>query len=187
MTVPPDERREFFRIEDRLYIEFRQVDRDESLALEKNLQGSNSMSEYLLQQVEFRSPNAALGKDDIYGYLEMLDRKLNMVIDLLSRKDQVFHGSYVDVVLSGSGLKYVTDTKLDAGAFVEIRLALPFYPQPRIAALGKVVRCQRHHAKGKDVWETSVKFVAINEKDRDVIVGYVFSKERESSGRGHPS
>ena len=117
----------------------------------------------------------------------MLDRKLNMVIDLLSRKDQVFQGSYVDVVLSGSGLKYVTNTKLDTGVFVEIRLALPFFPQPRIAALGKVVRCQRRHVKGKDEWEASVKFVAINEKDRDLIVGYVFSKERESSGRGQTS
>jgi hypothetical protein len=184
MTDPPVERREFFRVNDRLYIEFRQVDPEESLVLEKNLEGSKVMSD-TLRQVGLRSSNAAaFGKDDIYACLEMLDSKLNMVIDLLSRRDLVFHGSYVDVVVSGSGLKCVSDMKLDAGVFVEIRIALPFFPKPRIAALGKVVRCERY-VEGEDAWETSVSFVAINEKDRDVLIRYIFSKEREALGRGH--
>ncbi len=186
MTVPSTERREFFRIRDRLFIEFREVDFEESLALQKNLRESNSMSESL-QQFDLRSPNAAFGQDDIYAYLEMLDRKLNMVIDLLSRKDQVFHGSYLDVVVSGSGLKFVSDIKLDEGVFVEIRIVLPFFPKPRIAALGKVARCLEQLVDGRDVWETAVSFVAINEKDRDVLVGYVFSKERESLRKGRES
>ena len=186
MTVPTTERREFFRIKDRLFIEFREVDHEESLALEKSLRESNSMPEPL-QQFDPGSPNAAFGRDDIYAYLEMLDRKLNMVIDLLSRKDQVFYGSYLDVVVSGSGLKFVSGVKLDEGIFVEIRLVLPFFPKPRIAALGKVVRCVEQPAEGGNGWETAISFVAINEKDRDVLVGYVFSKERESLRLGYES
>lgn len=177
MTNSRIERREFFRIEDRLFIEFRQIDPEESLALQKE-QAPDSPSEHL-QQVEFR-PSSAFGKDDVYAYLEMLDRKLNMVIDLLSRKDQVFHGSYTDVVLSGSGLKYVSDVRLDAGVFVEIRLVLPFFSKPRIVAFGKVVRCERHPGEGKDAWDISVQFAVISEKDRDALIGYAFSKERES-------
>jgi hypothetical protein len=187
MTDPPAERREFFRVRDRLYIEFRQVDPEESLVLEKNLQESNAMSDALRNVGLSSSNTAAFRKDDIYAYLEMVDRKLNMVIDLLSGKDQLFHGLYVDVVVSGSGLKYVSDRKLDAGVLVEFRLALPFFPKSRIAALGKVVRCEKRDVKGNDAWETSVSFVAINEKDRDVLIRYVFSKERKASGREHAS
>src|SRR5271157_3397931 len=143
MTAPTDERREFFRVRDRLYIEFRQIDPEESLALKKNLQRSSSLLEPPLRQLDTRSTNAAFGKDDIYAYLEILDRKLNTIIDLLLKRDQAFYGFYVDIVLSGSGLKFASETQLDEGSFVEIRLVLPFFPKPRIAAIGEVVRCQR--------------------------------------------
>ena len=32
----------------------------------------------------------------------------------------------------------------------------------------------------RDAWEIAIRFVEINEKDRDLLVGYAFSKERES-------
>ena len=95
MTTSLDERREFFRVRDHLFVEFRQIDPEESLALKKNLQNSGSMSEPALGQFEPWASNKAFGKDDIYTYLEMLDRKLNMVIDLLSARDHPFHGSYM--------------------------------------------------------------------------------------------
>lgn len=185
MTRPSIERREFFRVKDRLFIEFRLVNEEESRVLEKSLRESNPASESLRGQAEFASPDAAFGRDEIFAYLEMLDRKLNMVIDLLSRKEHVYHGSYMDVTLSGSGIKYVSETKLDEGAFMEIRLALPLFSGARIAALGKVVRSRRLSAEGKDAWETAVSFAAISESDRDILVRYVFSKERKTLRTRH--
>jgi hypothetical protein len=90
----------------------------------------------------------------------------------------------MDIVLSGSGFKFASEEQLDEGSFVEVRLVLPFFPKPRIAALGEVARCQRCNLEDKDVWETAIRFVEINEKDRDLLVGYVFSKERESLKNG---
>jgi hypothetical protein len=185
VTRPSTERREFFRVKDRLFIEFRLVDEEESLVLEKTLRESNPVPEPLRGQAEFASPDAAFGRDEIFAYLEMLDRKLNMVIDLLSRKEHVYQGSYMDVTLSGSGIKYVSETRLDEGAFMEIRLVLPFFPGTRITALGKVVRSRRLSAGDKDAWETAVSFAAINEKDRDILVRYVFSKERKTLRTRH--
>lgn len=179
MTLPSTERREFFRVKDRLFVEFREINREESEDLEKNLRGSNSTPGSLGGRVEIGQLDTVLGKNEIYAYLEMLDRKLNMILDLLSRREPAFHGAYLDVVLSGSGLSYVSDIKLEEGAFLEVRVVLPFFPKPRIGALGKVVRSQKCSTGDKEAWETAVSFVTINEKDRDILVGYVFSRERE--------
>lgn len=180
MEPPSNERREYFRVEDRLFVELRKVDEEESRALEKNLRDSSFLSEPFRGRAAAGPAGPAFEKDDILACLETIDGKLNMILDLLSTKERVYHGSYVDVVLSGSGLKFVSETELDEGAFVEIRLVLPFFPRTRIAALGKVVRSRRHGAGGKDAWETALSFVAISEKDRDILVRYVFSRERES-------
>jgi hypothetical protein len=45
--------------------------------------------------------------------------------------------------------------------------------------------CTERQTEGGDEWETAISFVAINEKDRDVLVSYVFSKERESLRSRH--
>ena len=42
----------------------------------------------------------------MYAYLESIDRKLDALIELLSKKDNSFQSAYVDVTISGSGLKY---------------------------------------------------------------------------------
>lgn len=187
MTRPSIERREFFRVKDRLFVEFRVVDEEESRVLEKTLRELNPASELLTGQAEFAPPDDAFGKGEIFAYLEMLDRKLNMVIDLLSRKEHVYHGSYMDVTLSGSGIKYASETKLDEGVSMEVRLVLPVFPGARIVALGKVVRSRRLSAEGKDAWETAVSFAAISERDRDILVRYVFSKERKTLRTRHES
>jgi c-di-GMP-binding flagellar brake protein YcgR len=116
---------------------------------------------------------------ELYSYLEMLDRKLNTIIDILSRKDNVFHSKYVDIDISGAGIKYCSDTKLEEGSYLELRIILPYFPNPRIAALGRVVRSSHQSVEGKDSWETAVSFVSLSEKDRDILISYVFSKERE--------
>lgn len=177
---PSTERREFFRVEDRLYIEFREVDAEESQALEKSLGGRDSLPESYAELVsEVKSGHTSFERDAIYAYLETLDSKLNMILDLLSRKEQVVHGSYMDVVLSGSGLKFSLGTRLEEGVFLDLRMVLPSFPRVRISALGRVVRCRKLDTAGADNWETAVTFVAISEKDRDVLVRYVFSRERE--------
>ncbi len=173
------ERREFFRIKDRLLVEFRQVDYEESIALQEGLHRSGLLTESL-EQIKPRHTNAVFVRDDVYEYLELMDRKLNTILDLLARRDGLFHSKYVDVVVSGSGIKYASDIRLDEGAFLELRIGLPFSPGQRIAVLGRVVRTIRRHNEDKDEWETAISFVAINEKDRDVLVNYIFSKERET-------
>ena len=172
------ERREFFRITDRLLIEYREIGYQESLMLEKSLKLSDLFPD---PHDGNRNPpkNSAFMKNEFYLFLETLDRKLNTVIELLSKRDELFRSVYLDVNVSGAGLKFSSDTKLAAGTYLELRIVLPFFPNPCVTALGKVVRSRLNRTEDNEGWETGVSFVAISEKDRDLLISYVFSRERE--------
>jgi hypothetical protein len=178
MNPVETERREFFRITDRLLIEYREIGYQESLVLEKSLKLSDLFPDP--HDVNRNPPkNPMLMKNEFYLFLETIDKKLNTVIELLTKRDDLFRSVYLDVNVSGSGLKFTADTKLTGGTYLELRIVLPFFPNPCVTALGKVVRSRLSRAEDKEGWETAVSFVAISEKDRDLLISYVFSRERE--------
>lgn len=177
-TPGGDEKREFFRIRDRLLVEFKQVSFEESLLLEKNLKHTfsfHSPSDQRLSELPTSPPFIR----DLFAYMEVLDRKLNMIMDVLSRKDDTFQSRYTEVDISGAGIRFSSDRRFDEGSYMELRIILPCFPDVRIGALGRVVRSYPSSPKGGEGWETAVGFAAMSEKDRDILINYVFAKERE--------
>jgi hypothetical protein len=177
-TPGGDEKREFFRIRDRLLVEFRHVSFEESLLLEKSLKHTflfHSPSDPRPSEL----PTSPIFIRDLFTYMEVLDRKLNMIIDVLSRKDDTFQSRYLDVDISGAGMKFSSDRRLDEGSYLELRIILPCFPDVRIGALGRVIRSHPFSPTSGDEWETAVGFVAMSDNDRDILINYVFSKERE--------
>jgi hypothetical protein len=173
-----DEKREFFRIRDHLLVEFRQVSFEESLLIEKSLKHTFSLhspSDPRLSELPTSPPFIR----DLFAYMEVLDRKLNMIIDVLSRKDDTFLSRYVEVDISGAGIRFGLDRKLEEGSYVELRIILPCFPDVRIGALGRVTRSLPSSPTSGEGWETALGFVAMSENDRDILINYVFSKERE--------
>jgi hypothetical protein len=180
MATGEDERREYFRITDRLLVEVRQIDYEESVELGKNLLQCDFLpdSENDTGSRAFRPP--AFERSELYEFLEVLDRKLNVILELLLKKDERFSNEYTDVNISAAGLRYRSEKDVPEGAYVDLRIVLPYFPNPRIAAVGMVVRSSCTGCEeGKDIWEMAVKFIAISEKHRDVLINYVFAKERE--------
>ncbi len=173
------ERREFFRISDRLLLEFKEVSRQESFVLEKTLKGPDLFPGLLASGADALPERSAFRKNELYTYFDSIDRKLNALIEMLSDKDNSFQSTYVDVSISGCGLKYCSAVKLDEGAYLELRIGLPSFPGRPIRALGRVVRVTLAGTEERDGWETAVSFAAISEKDRDALVGHIFSRERE--------
>lgn len=173
------ERREFFRISDRLLLEFREVSHQESLALEKTLKGPDLFPGLAAFRADALPESAALRKNELYACLYSIDKKLDAIIELLSNRDNRFQSAYVDVTISGAGLKYCSSTKLDEDVCLELRIGLPSFPGCRITALGRVMRVSPAGTEDGAGWETAVSFVAMSEKDRDALVGYILSRERE--------
>ncbi len=180
MATDEDERREYFRITDRLLVEIREIDYEESLELAKNLQQSDFLPDDAndTSSRSFRPP--AFERNELYEFLEVLDRKLNVILELLLKKDERFHNEYTDVNISAAGLRYASEREVPEGTYVDVRIVLPFFPNPKIAAVGMVVRSSRTGTEeGKDIWETAIKIIAISERHRDMLINYVFAKERE--------
>jgi hypothetical protein len=184
-----DERREFFRIRDRLEIEFRAVDQAEFLRLERIIK-YNPTQAFSQPQNSRPKKKSGDGSDGeaLISYLGKLDRKLSVILDLMtkSKLDDLYTRRYVEVEISGSGLSFVSDVPLPEDGYAEFRLMLPVFPYPNIPVLCRVVRNVKREEDSRVDWEIACKFLAINDSDRDLLVQYIFGRERERirSGKG---
>jgi hypothetical protein len=184
------ERREFFRIKDRLEIEFRVVDHTEFLRLERIIK-YNPTQVFMRPQNDRNKkskPSYGPNGESLVPFLAMLDRKLSVITDLLTKScvDDLYTRRYVDLEISGSGLFFISDVPLPDDGYAEFRVMLPLFPYPKIPVLCRVVRSVEHEKDSHVEWEIACKFLAINDSDRDLLVQYVFGREREQirSGKG---
>jgi hypothetical protein len=176
MASARTERREYFRVSDRLFMEFREVSYEESQVLTRNMRQPAPL---LDPPVGAPEPAASGAGDGLFQYLQTIERKLDMLIELVTKREGRFASAYVDVNISGAGMRYRSETRVNEGACLEFRIGLPISPGRRVAAVGRVVRSRLVKTGDKEAWETGVKFVAMGEEDRDALISYVFSRERE--------
>jgi hypothetical protein len=176
MDFGGNERREFFRITDNLLLELRQVTIEEAEVLKNTLPHSS-----VLPGIVSQSPEKISIPDDIRTYLEKLERKIDLIIDMLSDKQMSFDKLCVEADISGSGIQFSSDSKLDLGTFVELRIGSAFLAHLKITVLGKVIRCEQITTEDRNMWNIAISFVAINEKERDSLISYIFSRERQNT------
>jgi hypothetical protein len=177
-------RREFFRIKDRLTVEFRAIDHEEYKRLESIIKYSSTQVVDDTDEVvlpDRKNLTAEEDRDPVCTILRMLDRKLDVILDLLSgpNGDEAYTRRCVDLEISGSGLKFLSDVPLKEGAYVEFKVILPVSPHPKVTALCQVVRAENHRVGQNPLWGIAMKFLTINEEDRDLLINYIFRKERE--------
>lgn len=101
---------------------------------------------------------------------------------------QGIYGEWVTVKsrdIGGGGLLLLAKEALANGTLVEIDLTLPDQ-SIAIRAVGKVVRVTREEIGGNIVFPTGIQFVAIDEKERDRLIGFIFKEQRKWIKRGVP-
>jgi hypothetical protein len=183
------EKREFFRIKDRLEIEFREINKQEFLQLEREIRYRPSQlyadSARTIQYEEGRKWED--DKDMQTAYLKLLDRKVSAILDLLSRysrdhdasQAKLFTAWYGEADISGAGLAFVLQTPFKEGALMHMKVMLPIFPYPTIHALCEAVRQREVPNEDSTGWKNAFKFLIINDLDRDLLISYIFDKERE--------
>ncbi len=178
-----DERREFFRIRDRIPVEFRSISREEFIRLQDIIRYNPTQVVDRLHELYFieargESPDE---HDHLYNYMQMINRKLDMIIEILgkSRGSENYISIHTDVTISGSGIQFICNPPLSQGEFVELKIIVPVFPYPKITCLCQTVRTEREPGDTAAGQMTAFKFVVINEKDQDILVNYIFLKERQ--------
>ncbi|HAR96520.1 MAG TPA: hypothetical protein DCR97_11245 [Deltaproteobacteria bacterium] len=183
------EKRQFFRIKDHLEIEFREIDKEEFAELEHEIKYRPSQV-FEANSIKLPYEDDRTGADDketLIPYLRIIDRKLSAILDLLSRTShdlrmgqaKLFTAWYGEIEISGAGLSLVMPTPFAAGTLLHLKVMLPIFPYPTIHTLCEALRHQETSANDMTGWKNALKFRTINDLDRDLLVSYIFDKERE--------
>jgi len=115
----------------------------------------------------------------ILALLTDMNRKLDRILMVLeSQVDGQYRGP-VPVNISGSGLRFQVRERIEPRALLAVRIVLPLSPPAPIVFIGEVTRV-RERKKEDGPFEIAVRFVAIDETDREEIVHYTFKRMRES-------
>ena len=190
------QRREFNRINDMLRVEYRRrdrsdVDRIKKVQSLKRMQESRRYRHADLPKKELRN---GLGGGDlgetVIGLFAELNRKLDQVISILDLDKDAGTGTGIEreMNVSGSGIGLLIDEPFVVGEILELKISLPVFKLSAVMAIetiGEVVwvREQKDEAvEGKSRYCAGIKFISMNEDDREEIVGYTFSKKSTIPG-----
>jgi hypothetical protein len=177
------ERRSFFRIHDRLIVEFRQITPEDFTKLKNVIQYNSTqiidkiMETHLLADRELKGEN-----EEIFAYSRMMNKKLDMIIELLSKSlyGEIYQSVQTEINLSGAGVQFESHIVLKEGDYTELKIVVPIFPYPKITALCQVVRTESVQGSSTaNNFRIAMEFLVINEKDRDLLINYIFEKERE--------
>ncbi|OPY77159.1 MAG: hypothetical protein A4E64_01221 [Syntrophorhabdus sp. PtaU1.Bin058] len=176
------ERREYFRIRDRLPVEFRKISADEFSKLQDVIRYNATQVTDKINEVYFlRERMMQTENDQTSVIMSIINKKLDMIIDLLyqSKKSDTHYNRLIDVIISGSGIQFESDVLIHENDYVELKVVLPVFPYPTITALCQTIRSDVLEKNGFYSYDVAMRFLVINEKDRDLLINYVFLKERE--------
>jgi c-di-GMP-binding flagellar brake protein YcgR len=176
------ERRSFFRIHDRLVLEFRQITPENFTKLRDVVQynsmqiANKTMETHLLAGQEPRGKN-----EELLAYMGMMNKKLDTIIELLSKSQcgEIYHNVQTEIDLSGAGVQFESHILLQVGDYTELKIIVPLFPYPKITILCQVVRTENVQGSSAGISRVAMKFLVISEKERDLLINYVFVKERE--------
>jgi hypothetical protein len=183
------EKREFFRIKDRLEIEFREIDKQEFLQLEREIKYRPSQLCGLDSRMTYTEDGRKWedDKETLIPYLRLIDRKVSAILDLLSRSShdlrvgqaKLFTAWYGEVDISGAGLSFILQTPIPEQTLLHLKVMLPIFPYPTIHALCEAIRRRKISNEDSTGWKNALRFLVINDLDRDLLISYIFDKERE--------
>ena len=104
-----------------------------------------------------------------------MDRILKILEDTDTSPYASVGTEYVNI--SGSGMKFTADQMYGTGDIIALRIFLPLVSSTWITVLGKVVSSTELPTEGG--YSTAVHFVGLPESDREMIIRYVFKRQRE--------
>jgi hypothetical protein len=120
----------------------------------------------------FEAPPMDVRDTALAEWLNLLNRKLDAVLKELELREDSAHGLTPHTVNIGAGgMSARVASGLNIGEIVEITMRLPFNKPMVVSVCGEVIETSA------DV--INVRFIAVPDEIRDLIVRYVFQKQRE--------
>ncbi len=106
-----------------------------------------------------------------------MNKKLDRILSILKQDRDIQSDGPIKVNISGSGIRFAVREKMEARKLLAIRIVLPLSPPAPVVFLGEITRVRQ---KENGEFEIAVKYLVIDEMDREQIVRYGFKRMRES-------
>jgi len=182
-----DDRREYFRIDDEIALDYREVNDDEADQLLERIQSrlvdrftaassfaaTSRQMAHVIHKVQMQTPELA-------RCLQAIDQKLNMITQLfVSEEMDTDKQSTREVSLSAGGVAFRAQHALEVGSLLELRMVL-FPALVGIVTISRVVTCSRlEDGNNRFPWQIAVAYEHLREADRELLVRHIMAKETE--------
>lgn len=182
-----EERREYFRIDDEVALDYRLISPGEAELLRERIKSrvvdrftvassftaTSRQMTHVIHKVQNQSPELA-------RCLQAIDQKLNMIAQLFVSEEMDLHEqSTREVNLSAGGISFRSQQKIRIDSLLELRMVL-FPSLVGILTVSRAVQCERvNDANLKFPWQISVVYEHLRESDRELLVRHIMSKETQ--------
>ncbi len=182
-----DERREYFRIDDEVALDYRVIDsRDVDQLLEKiqsrlvdrftaasSFTATTRQMTHLIHKIQTQSPELA-------RCLQAIDQKLNMIAQLfVSEEIKEKLQDTREVNLSAGGVAFRAQHELPVDTLLELRMVL-FPSLVGILTISRVIHCERvSDGNPQFPWQVAVEYEHLKETDRELLVRHIMARETE--------
>ncbi|MCD6153292.1 MAG: PilZ domain-containing protein [Syntrophobacterales bacterium] len=169
-------RREHVRVDDILKVDYRKISQEDYERCEGNPEiiFKNTFGEPL-KTPEIEEADSEL----LYKLIYQANLKIDRILNILESRDTeryVSAGSE-GVNISGAGMRFVANRSFSIGDIIALRVFLPLTHGTCVTVLGKVTSSEESGPGNR--YNVSVRFVELSESDREIIVRYVFKRQRE--------
>lgn len=165
-----DPGREYSRANVYIPFEYRIVPREERDRVQARISCHQTMGE------DGRLPSGGSGDPLLDEWLKILNSKLDTIIRLMTlQQDGIFRLACKAVNISGGGMGFYLQEAISPGEILEIKIALAFQRPVVLFIYGEVVKADPK----PEGYFIAVHFVHMDDSIRDMIVRFVFEKERE--------
>ena len=182
-----EERREYFRIDDEVALDYRLISPGEAELLREKIKSrvvdrftvassftaTSRQMTHVIHKVQNQSPELA-------RCLQAIDQKLNMIAQLFVSEEMDLHEqSTREVNLSAGGIAFRSQQEMKIDSLLELRMVL-FPSLVGILTVSRAVQCERvNDANLKFPWQISVVYEHLRESDRELLVRHIMSKETQ--------
>lgn len=182
-----DDRREYFRIEDQIALDYREINEAEADQLLERIQSrlvdrftaassfaaTTRQMAHVIHKVQIQTPELA-------RCLQAIDQKLNMITQLFVTEEmETSEQATREVSLSAGGVAFRAQHELKTGSLLELRMVL-FPALVGIVTISRVINCSRvQDNNGRFPWQVAVEYEHLREADRELLVRHIMSKETE--------
>ena len=193
--VPTQERREYVRAPLQVDVEFTVVDGDEYEAVRQSEHQAfrRFISQAALSFNERGQHEAdSTFQSKLIDFLIHIDDKLDRVLKLLSNVSRLEASASKDDKgdedpfvaqgsdISGTGMSVICYRALEPGQILKARFMISRFPVVPLVLFGRVVRVTPVQEDGKQCYHVVVRFIDLDEEDREKVIAYSFQAQRDA-------